>query len=168
MKMFTLIESARMALRRMTENEQAKKDAMLLGMVVNTANQKVKELRLQAKPGSDAALVGADDAMMVKIVQDMVKGLQDACVEYGKGTSYEAKAKLAETENEIRVLKGFLPKQLTQEELVEAIGAAIATLPAGQRTMKDIGVVNAFLKTNHSGLYDPKATSALVKAQLGL
>lgn len=168
MKIFTQIETARMALRRLTENENAKKAAVLLGMVVNLANQKVKELRLQAKPGSDAALVGADDAMMVKIVQDMVKGLQDACTEYGKGTSAEAKAKLKETEGEIGVLKAFLPKQLTREELVEAIGAAIATLPEGQRTMKDIGVVNAVLKNNYSGLYDPKATSALVKEQLGL
>jgi uncharacterized protein YqeY len=54
------------------------------------------------------------------------------------------------------ILKAYLPKQLTESELRDIIGACVLT---GQ----NMGGIMATLKTNHSGLYDGKLASAIIK-----
>lgn len=57
----------------------------------------------------------------------------------------------------------YLPKQMTTEELEQAIGTIKAELNAGP---KDMGKVLQALKAKHDGLYDGKTASMIAKALL--
>ncbi|HSA33854.1 MAG TPA: GatB/YqeY domain-containing protein [bacterium] len=62
------------------------------------------------------------------------------------------------------ILEGYLPKQLTPEELAKAIEEIVATLP--EKSPKAMGQVMAKLKELHAGRYDGKLASQLVKEKL--
>ena len=59
--------------------------------------------------------------------------------------------------HELKVLESYLPKQLSVDELTKIISDFIA------EHGKDMGKIMAFLKANHSGLYDGKAASEIIK-----
>lgn len=61
------------------------------------------------------------------------------------------------------VLEHFLPRQMDEQQLTEAVTAIKAELNAGQ---KDMGKVMGLLKTRHDGQYDGKMASTVVKAVL--
>jgi uncharacterized protein YqeY len=56
-------------------------------------------------------------------------------------------------------LETFLPRQMTNEELVKAIGSFIVSSPAPA----NMGSVMALLKANYAGLYDGKQASTIIK-----
>lgn len=62
---------------------------------------------------------------------------------------------------EISILEAYMPAQMTEDELREAVSAFVSANP---RTK--MGDVMAFLKRDHSGRYDGKAASAVVKQAL--
>ncbi|HOW52249.1 MAG TPA: GatB/YqeY domain-containing protein [bacterium] len=62
------------------------------------------------------------------------------------------------------ILEGYLPKQLTAEELAAAIDAIVATLP--EKSPKAMGQVMAKLKELYVGRYDGKTANQLVKDKL--
>lgn len=64
---------------------------------------------------------------------------------------------------EITILKSFLPQQMTETELSDAIGRIIET--TGATTLKDMGKVMKALKEQHSGKYDGGQANALIKAK---
>ena len=57
------------------------------------------------------------------------------------------------------ILEGYLPKQLTEDEIRAHAQAAIAT------GIKDMGGVMAYLKKNFEGTYDGKAASRIAKEE---
>jgi uncharacterized protein YqeY len=67
-------------------------------------------------------------------------------------------------EAEIVIITGFLPPQLDEAAVADAIDAAIAA--TGAASIKDMGQVMAHLKTNHAGQMDFSAASQAVKAAL--
>ncbi|HNT26908.1 MAG TPA: GatB/YqeY domain-containing protein [bacterium] len=62
------------------------------------------------------------------------------------------------------ILEGYLPKQLTAEELAKVIDDIVATLP--EKSPKAMGQVMAKLKELYAGRYDGKLASQLVKEKL--
>jgi len=73
---------------------------------------------------------------------------------------------LAEQErSEIGVIEEFLPRQLSSDEVQNAIGAAISK--TGAESLRDMGRVMATLKQDFSGQMDFGKVGPMVKNALG-
>ena len=102
-----------------------------------------------------------DDALVVEVLQKMVKQRRESIEMYVKGGRQE----LADAEAaEVAVIERFLPQVLTEDETKAAIEAIKADL--GAESMKDMGRVMAELKTRHATVLDMSKASGLVKAAL--
>ncbi len=111
-----------------------------------------------AKPANVPA---SDDALVVEVLQKMVKQRRESIEMYVKGGRQE----LADAEAaEIAVIEAFLPKQMSEAETTAAILAIKAEL--GADGMKDMGRVMAELKARHATTLDMSKASGLVKAAL--
>lgn len=75
----------------------------------------------------------------------------------GDTSKVDERTRAAETEQAI--LASYGPKQMTESELREAIGAFRAENPGA-----NVGMIMAHLKARFSGQYDGKTASALAKA----
>ncbi|MGK6356989.1 GatB/YqeY domain-containing protein [Sphingomonas sp. DT-207] len=102
-----------------------------------------------------------DDALVVDVLQKMVKQRRESIEMYVKGGRQE----LADAEAaEVAVIERFLPQQMSEEETMAAIEAIKAEL--GASGMKDMGRVMAELKARHATTLDMSKASGLVKAAL--
>jgi uncharacterized protein YqeY len=105
--------------------------------------------------------VELDDAMVVVIVDKLIKQRKDAAQQYEAAQ----RADLADKEKaEIVVLEGYLPQRLTAEEITAAVGAIVAEL--GAKGPGDMGKVMGAVKAKLSGQADMGLVSAAVKAAL--
>jgi uncharacterized protein YqeY len=102
-----------------------------------------------------------DDALVVDVMQKMIKQRRESAAMYETGNRPELAA--VET-GEIATLERFLPQQMNEDESRAAISALIAELGAG--SMKDMGRVMAEVKARHATSIEPAKASALVKALL--
>jgi hypothetical protein len=66
---------------------------------------------------------------------------------------------------EITIIERFLPTQLSEAEVAEAVGGVIASI--GAQGLKDMGRVMAALKEQYAGRMDFTKASAVVKQKLG-
>lgn len=102
-----------------------------------------------------------DDALVVEVLQKMVKQRRESIEMYQKGGRQE----LADAEAaEVAVIERFLPSQMSEEDTRAAIEAIKAEL--GASGMKDMGRVMAELKARHATTLDMSKASGLVKAAL--
>ena len=106
--------------------------------------------------------VELSDADVLGVIEKMVKQRRESIAQYEKA----ARTDLAAQEQfEIGVLQAYLPQQLGEAELAQAVAAALAE--AGAASVKDMGKVMALLKARLAGRADMGKVSALVKAKLG-
>ncbi|WP_430445842.1 GatB/YqeY domain-containing protein [Sphingorhabdus contaminans] len=103
-----------------------------------------------------------DDALVVEVLQKMVKQRRESIALYEQGGRTELAAVEAA---ELAVIEEFLPAQMTEAETSAAIEAIKAEL--GASTVKDMGRVMATLKERHGPQLDMSKASGLVKAALG-
>jgi uncharacterized protein len=102
-----------------------------------------------------------DDALVVEVLQKMVKQRRESIEMYEKGGRQE----LADAERaEVAVIERFLPAQMSDDDTRAAIEAIKAEL--GASGMKDMGRVMAELKARHASVLDMSKASGLVKAAL--
>lgn len=102
-----------------------------------------------------------DDQTTLAIIDKMVKQRRESIKQYEQANRPE----LAEVEQtEIGVLQEFLPKQLTEEEILALITKAISD--TGAESMRDMGKVMGVLKPQLQGRADMGAVSGKIKAQL--
>ncbi len=102
-----------------------------------------------------------DDALVVEVLQKMVKQRRESIEMFVKGGRQE----LADAEAaEVAVIERFLPKQMSEADTSAAIEAIKAEL--GASGMKDMGRVMAELKARHATTLDMSKASGLVKAAL--
>ena len=105
------------------------------------------------KPLADEELLG--------VFQKQIKQRQESVELYEKG----GRAELAKKErDEIEVIKGFLPQQMSEAEVKAAIAAIIKE--TGAASVKDMGKVMAALKERHAGQMDFGKASGAVKGLL--
>jgi uncharacterized protein YqeY len=105
---------------------------------------------------------GVTDAEVLQILGKMVKQRQESVRAYEEGGRLE----LAEKERaEIGVIEGFLPRQLTDEEVAAAVDRAISD--TGAAGIRDMGKVMGELKARYTGQMDFGAVGPMVKARLG-
>ncbi|WP_445738935.1 GatB/YqeY domain-containing protein [Neorhizobium tunisiense] len=100
--------------------------------------------------------VSDDD--ILQILQKMVKQREESAKIYQDA----GRAELATQErDEIEVIKGFMPEQLSDDKVQELIKAAIAE--SGAQGLRDMGKVMAVLKEKYPGQMDFAKASGLVK-----
>ena len=119
---------------------------------------KVKDRDIELRT---ASVLPEDDAMVVELLQKMVKQRRESIAMYEQGGRPEMAAIEAA---EIAVIETFLPQQMSEAETTAAIEAIKAEL--GATGMKDMGKVIAELKARHATQLDMGKASALVKAAL--
>ncbi|MDB5691050.1 MAG: GatB/YqeY protein [Alphaproteobacteria bacterium] len=103
-----------------------------------------------------------DDAMVIEVLQKMVKQRRESIALYEQG----GRPELADAEKgEMAVIESFLPAQMSEDETKAAIEAIVAETGAG--SVKDMGRVMALLRERHAGELDMSKASGLVKARLG-
>ena len=101
------------------------------------------------------------DADILAIIDRMVKQRRESIAQFEQGGRND----LADREKaEIAVLLAYLPQQLSEAEVAQAVAAAIAE--AGAAGVKDMGKVMALLKGRLAGRTDMGRVSGLVKAKL--
>ena len=102
------------------------------------------------------------DADVLGIIEKMVKQRRESIAQFEKA----ARQDLADQEKfEIGVLGGYLPQQMGEAEIAQAVAAAVSE--AGAAGVKDMGKVMALLKPRLAGRADMGKVSGLVKAKLG-
>jgi uncharacterized protein YqeY len=105
---------------------------------------------------------GIADEEVLQMLQQMIKQRRESIVLYEQGGRQD----LAQQETEeIGIIGRFLPKQMSEEEITEAVRAVAAEIEA--TTLKDMGRVMAVLKERHAGTMDFTKASSIVKGQLG-
>jgi len=126
---------------------------------IRLMNAKLKDLDIAARPKGNTE--GINDVEIQSMLQGMIKQRRESITLYEKGNRPD----LAKQESEeIAVIERFLPKQMGEAEMKDAIGKAIAT--TGAQGIKDMGKVMAELKKAHAGQMDFAQAGALVKSQL--
>jgi hypothetical protein len=104
----------------------------------------------------------ATDAELLELLAKMIKQREESEKIYADA----GRAELAQQEaEEIVIIREFLPKQLSEAEMEQAVAAAIAE--AGAASVKDMGKVMAALKARYAGQMDFARAGALVKSKLG-
>ncbi|GAA0730201.1 GatB/YqeY domain-containing protein [Sphingomonas japonica] len=111
--------------------------------------------------GRTQAAVTDDDALVVEVLQKMVKQRRESIEMYEKGNRPELAAAEA---GEVAVIERFLPAQMDDAQTAAAIEAIKADL--GATGMKDMGRVMAELKARHGSTLDMSKASSAVKAAL--
>ena len=125
-----------------------------IGLIQAAIKNRDIELRTGTAPADD-------DAVVVEVLQKMVKQRRESITMYETGGRQE----LADAERaEVAVIERFLPAQMSEADTVAAIDAIKAEL--GASGMKDMGRVMAELKARHAASLDMSKASGLVKASL--
>ena len=123
-------------------------------------NAAIKDRDIAARgEGNDE---GVSDADVLGILGKMVKQRQESARAYEEGGRLE----LAEKEREeIVFIEEFLPRQLSEDEALKAVDAAIAS--TGAESIRDMGKVMGVLKGKYTGQMDFGAVGPMVKDRLG-
>ncbi len=104
---------------------------------------------------------GIDEAEILSMLQTMIKQRGESIKMYEQAGRLE----LAEQEREeITIIEGFLPKQMSEEEVAAAVKTVVEEI--GATGIKDMGKVMAELKVRYAGQMDFAKVSSAVKQQL--
>ncbi|HET6306757.1 MAG TPA: GatB/YqeY domain-containing protein [Rhodopila sp.] len=119
---------------------------------------KLKDVDIAARPkGIDKV----PEEEIVAMLRGMVKSRREAADLYAQGNRPELVAK---EEAEIAVIEGFLPAQMDEAAMLQAVKEAVAE--TGAAGIKDMGKVMAALKAKHAASLDMAKAGPMVKAQL--
>ncbi len=103
-----------------------------------------------------------DNDAVLKILQKEAKKRREAIDELERAGRYDD----ADGEKfELAVIEGFLPRQLTAEELRPIVQAAV--LEAGATSMKQMGQIMRIVMPKVKGLADGRQVNAIVRELLG-
>jgi uncharacterized protein YqeY len=103
------------------------------------------------------------DAEELQVVSSLVKQRRESIEQFERGGRTDLAAKEA---SEIRVLEGFLPPALGEDELIRLVDEAVKE--SGATSAKDLGKVMKVLMPRLAGArVDGKAVNALVRQRLG-
>jgi uncharacterized protein YqeY len=110
---------------------------------------------------SKGVMDGVGDEEILQMLQSMVKQRRESIALYEQGNRPD----LVEGEKaEIAVIEGFMPKQMDEKEMADAITSLIVEL--GAKNLKDMGRVMNTLKERFPGRMDFAKASGVVKKHL--
>ena len=122
-------------------------------------NSTLKNADIEARGGGKNPL---DDGAVLSLLQKMIKQRQESVELYKKGGREDL---VRQEEEEIAIISGYLPKQMSEPEMKAAIEAAVTE--TGAAGMKDMGKVIGVLRGKYAGQMDMAKASGMVKARLG-
>ncbi len=104
---------------------------------------------------------GISDDQILQVLQTMVRQRHESIELYKRGNRDE----LAEREaQEIKVIQGFMPRQLNETETEAAIDEVVAA--TGAKSIKDMGKAMGALRERYAGQIDFGKAGAALKARL--
>ncbi len=119
----------------------------------------LKDRDMTARDKGEITAIG--DEAILELLQSMVRQRHESIATYQTA----GRRDLAQLEQkEIEVIERFLPQQMTEDEVVEAVTTVVAELEA--KSLKDIGRTMATLKERYAGRMDFTKASTEVKKQL--
>src|SRR5436190_13855384 len=141
----------------------ALKEAMKAGearrvSTLRLVNATLKNADIEARGQGKPAL--SDDDVL-GVLQKMIKQRHESVELYDKGGRPELAAQERE---EITIISHYLPRQMTDQEIHDTIGALVKE--TGASAMKDMGRVMAALKERYAGKLDFGKASGAVKKML--
>ena len=104
---------------------------------------------------------GVSDDEVLGLLQSMIKQRRESIELYEKGGRMELAQGEAE---EISVIEGFLPEQMSEDEIAAVITGVLGEV--GAESLKDMGKVMTALKEQFAGQMDFGKASAIVKERL--
>ena len=107
--------------------------------------------------------VALDDEGVTEVIAKQLKQRRDSLPEYEKSGRDDL---IAQLKREMEILMGYLPKQLSHEELEEIVKEAV--LATGAKTIKDIGKVMSYVMPKTKGVADGKEINAIVREMLNV
>ena len=119
----------------------------------------VKERDIQCR--TQGASEAASDQDILSLLQSMIKQRVEASKTYYDGGRDDLAKR---EEEEIEVIKSFLPSQLDNDELEKAVAGIIDK--TGAADIKDMGKVMGELKKQYAGQVDMGKASSIVKDKL--
>jgi uncharacterized protein YqeY len=119
---------------------------------------KAEIIKAKTEPGANGAI---DEATEQKFLQKMMKQRKDSLDIFEKQGREDLAVKERE---EMAVIEKFLPKQLTEAEIKEAVKNIITE--TGASSAADMGKVMGVASKQLAGLADGKTISAIVKEML--
>jgi len=140
------------------------KDSMLSGNKTMTSTLRlvlaaIKDREIIARSKSIDNLI--DDVSIIEVLSKMVKQRVESSDIYKANGRIE----LAKIEDEeIHIIRNYMPKQLSEEETVDAVNQSIQSTNA--MDIKDMGKIMSELKSNYSGQIDFALAGKLVKEML--
>ena len=103
-----------------------------------------------------------DDAKIIDIIAKEMKKKKDAMADFEKA---ERQDLIDQTNEEMKVLEEYLPKQLSKEEIKEIVSKIISDI--GATSMKDMGIIMKEAKAVIGAGADGKTINEVVKELLG-
>ena len=113
-------------------------------------------LQIEKDTGSEV-----DDAKIIDIIAKEMKKKKDAMADFKKA---ERQDLIDQTNEEMKVLEEYLPKQLSKEEIKEIVSKVITK--TGATSMKDMGIVMKEAKAEIGAGADGKTINEVVKELL--
>ncbi len=103
-----------------------------------------------------------DDAKIIDIIAKEMKKKKDAMADFEKAQRQDL---IDQTNEEMKVLEEYLPKQLSKEEIKEIVSKVISDV--GATSIKDMGIVMKESKAKIGAGADGKTINEVVKELLG-
>lgn len=130
-----------------------KKDKMRL-TVIRMVKAALDKERIDKK-------IEINDDLFIDVLEKQVKLRNDAKEEFQKAGRNDL---IEQTEEELKVLKAYLPEPLKEEEVAHIIDSAIKSISAN--SIKHMGQVMKEVTPKLKGRYDMKKVSEMVKSKL--
>jgi uncharacterized protein len=151
--MSKLFEKINLSLNESIKKKEADRVLTLRSIV---SQKKDKEIELRATDQKEIL-----DSDVVNILNKMMKQRKESIEMYEKGN----RGDLAEKEKfEISVIEEFLPKQMSDDEIVKSCKEAITECQA--QSIKDMGKAMKILKDKYLGTMDFAKAGKILKDQL--
>src|ERR1700733_8507906 len=119
---------------------------------------RLKDIDIAARP---KGIERVPEEEIVGMLRGMVKSRRESVELYRQGHRQDLVDK---EEAEIAVIEGFLPQQMDEGAMTEAVAAAIAE--TGAASIKDMGKVMAALRAKHAATLDMAKAGPMVKTEL--
>jgi uncharacterized protein len=102
-----------------------------------------------------------DDEGVIEVIAKGVKQRKDSIPDFEKGNRPDL---VEDIEKEIGILMGYLPQQLTEDELNQIVSDTI--FEVGAQSIQDLGKVMNALRSRVKGRADGKLVNAIVRQHL--
>jgi len=119
----------------------------------------LKDRDIAARTETSRDLLGDDE--ILSLLAKMIKQRDESAVAFDAGNRPELAAGERE---EIAIIRSFMPAQMDEAGVQNAVGTVIAEL--GATSIKDMGKVMAAMKERYAGQMDFARASALIKTAL--